>query len=48
MINTIDLSSYYPGYDKYCEPKEDSENNDESIDELIDDMRLEILEKESD
>jgi len=48
MINTVDLNSYYPGYDRYCEPKEDSKCDDESIDEMIDDMRLEILEKESD
>lgn len=27
MINTEDLTSYYPGYDEYCEPKEEKEDN---------------------
>lgn len=27
MIDTTDLTSYYPGYDEYCEPKEEIEDN---------------------
>lgn len=27
MIDTEDLTSYYPGYDEYCEPKEEVEDN---------------------
>ena len=27
MIDTTDLTSYYPGYDEYCEPKEEKEDN---------------------
>lgn len=27
MIDTEDLTSYYPGYDEYCEPKEEKEDN---------------------
>ena len=27
MIDTEDLTSYYPGYDEYCEPKEKKEDN---------------------
>lgn len=26
MIDTTDLTSYYPGYDEYCNPKEESED----------------------
>lgn len=28
MIDTTDLTSYYPGYDNYCEPKEPIEECD--------------------
>lgn len=27
MIDTTDLTSYYPGYDEYCEPKEEIKDN---------------------
>ena len=27
MINTEDLTSYYPGFDEYYEPKEEMEDN---------------------
>jgi len=51
MIDTTDLSSYYPGYDDYCEPKEykdpdDDPTVDERVDERVDEMILERLEKE--
>lgn len=26
MIDTTDLASYYPGYDEYCNPKEETED----------------------
>lgn len=26
MIDTTNLTSYYPGYDEYCNPKEESED----------------------
>lgn len=26
MIDTTDLTSYYPGYDEYCNPKEETED----------------------
>ena len=28
MIDTVDLTSYYSGYDDYCEPKEEKEYDD--------------------
>ena len=40
VIDTVDLDSYYPGYDDYCEPKVEIED-DEYIDYLIDEDRLE-------
>ena len=39
MIDTTDLSSYYPGYDNYCEPKEEIDL-DERIDDIIDELKL--------
>ena len=45
MIDTTDLSSYYPGYDQYCEPKEQKSLDNLDIDNIIDEV---ILEKESD
>ena len=39
MIYTTDLSSYYPGYDNYCEPKEEI-NPDEIIDDIVDEIKL--------
>ena len=39
MIDTTDLSSYYPGYDNYCEPKEET-NIDERIDDIVDEIKL--------
>ena len=41
MLDTIDLDSYYPGYDEYCEPKVEIEDDDSYIDYLIDEDRLE-------
>ena len=38
MIDTEDLSSYIPGYDDYCEPKnyeEEYDNSDELHDEFM-------------
>ena len=32
MIDTTDLTSYYSGYDEYCEPKEQFEKYDYSDD----------------
>ena len=49
MIDTQDLSSYYPGYGEYCEPREIKEPDDSNIDDIIDEIRLrELEEKESD
>ena len=45
MIDTTDLSSYYPGYHQYCEPKEQKSLDNLDIDNIIDEV---ILEKESD
>ena len=39
MIDTTDLSSYYPGYDDYCEPKKEKDL-DEIIDDIIDELKL--------
>lgn len=41
MVDTIDLDSYYPGYDDYCEPKIIEEPDDWNIDNLIDEAILE-------
>lgn len=49
MIDTTDLSSYYPGYDDYCEPKEEVDPDDFDVDALMDEMMLRKLEeKEND
>ena len=50
MIDTTDLSSYYPGYEEYCEPKEEIDPDDNPyIDAIIDEMMLKDLEeKEND
>lgn len=47
MIDTRDLDSYYPGYDEYCEPKENRGDEDfgEDIDAIIDERRLQELEE---
>lgn len=46
-MDTEDLSSYYPGYDDYCEPKEEvNPDDDPTVDERVDEMILERLEKE--
>ena len=42
MIDTEDLSSYIPGYDEYCQPKEEVEEYDYSDDYY----ELMIIEKE--
>ena len=43
MLDTVDLDSYYPGYDEYCEPKVEIEDDDSYIDYLIDEDRLEAV-----
>lgn len=41
MIDTVDLSSYYPGYDDYCEPKECvNPEDDPRIDDIVDELKL--------
>jgi len=46
MIDTTDLSSYYPGYDDYCEPKEEiNPDDDPRIDEIVDEQILRRLEE---
>lgn len=41
MIDTVDLSSYYPGYDDYCEPKEYvNPEDDPRIDDIVDELKL--------
>lgn len=41
MIDTIDLDSYYPGYDDYCEPKIEIDEEYYTVDNLIDEAILE-------
>lgn len=45
MIDTTDLPSYYPGYDEYCEPKEENYEDDYDIDAIIDERRLQEMEE---
>lgn len=42
-MDTTDLTSYIPGYDEYCEPKQEKPDDDYIIDMIIDEIR----EKES-
>lgn len=44
-MDTQDLSSYYPGYDDYCEPKEEVNPDDPRIDEIVDEQILRRLEE---
>lgn len=47
MIDTTDLTSYYPGYDDYCEPNkiiEEYDNSDEHHEEMM--LRKEIKKME--
>lgn len=47
MIETEDLPSYYPGYDEYCEPKEEIDwENDPRIEESIDEAIIKRLEED--
>ncbi len=49
MINTTDLTSYYPGYDDYCEPKDikkEYEYADEFYEEKIIEKELEKMKRE--
>lgn len=47
MIETEDLPSYYPGYDEYCEPKEEIDwENDPIIEESIDEAIMKRLEED--
>ena len=39
MIDTRDLTSYYPGYDDYCESKEIKEEYD-NFDEYYDELKI--------
>ncbi len=51
MIDTQDLSSYYPGYEDYLEPKKefDPDEDDCDVDAIVDEMILRRLEeKEND
>lgn len=45
-MDTTDLTSYIPGYDEYCEPKEYIDYDVDNIDDVIDEMLLERAEKE--
>lgn len=38
MIDTVDLDSYYPGYDEYCEPKE--EKQEVETDDIIEEIKI--------
>lgn len=46
MIDTRDLDSYYPGYDEYCEPRENQGDEDFDIDAIIDERRLQEMEEQ--
>lgn len=39
MIDTTDLTSYYPGYDEYCESKKEQEEEFD-YDAINDEMKL--------
>lgn len=46
MIDTTDLPSYYPGYDEYCEPREENQGDEDfDIDAIIDERRLQEMEE---
>lgn len=48
MIDTEDLTSYYPGYDEYCEPRENQgDEEDFDIDAIIDERRLQEMEEKN-
>ncbi|MEI3530138.1 MAG: hypothetical protein V8Q75_03565 [Bacilli bacterium] len=40
MIDTRDLTSYYPGYDDYCESKEFEDNSWDLADVYYDEMKI--------
>lgn len=40
MIDTRDLTSYYQGYDDYCEPKELEDNSWDLADIYYDEMKI--------
>lgn len=49
MIDTTDLTSYIPGYDDYCEPKQEIEiydNSDIMHDEMMIRRELERMKRE--
>lgn len=48
MIDTTDLTSYIPGYDEYCEPREYKDYDDDNLDDVIDEMLLERAEEKED
>lgn len=48
MIDTTDLTSYIPGYDEYCEPKEYKDYDDDNLDDVIDELMLKRAEEKED
>lgn len=49
MIDTTDLTSYLPGYDEYCEPKETIElydKTDEAYEEMMLVKKWKIMERQ--
>ncbi len=38
MIDTTDLSSYYPGYDEYCEPKKEQRYIE--VDDIVEEIKI--------
>ena len=44
--STEDLPSYIPGYDEWCEEREQETDYDKYIERLVDEQILERLEKE--
>ena len=47
-MDTTDLTSYIPGYDEYCEPKEYKDNDDYILDDVIDELMLKKAEEKED
>lgn len=39
-MDTTDLTSYYPGYDDYCEPKEYVNLNENPNDDVIEEILI--------
>lgn len=47
-MDTTDLTSYIPGYDDYCEPKEYKDYNVDNLDDVIDELMLKKAEEKED